>query len=56
MTQERIQQDPQENPRATDQETRSRDFQRVTRNEKLDLVEGSAPSETEEHTTTVSVR
>jgi hypothetical protein len=46
-TQKRIQQDPQEDPRAEDQETSSWDFQRIADNQELDIVEGSAPSKAE---------
>jgi hypothetical protein len=46
-TQEGIQQDPQEDPRAGDREMSSWDFQRVTKNEELELVEGSAPFKVE---------
>jgi hypothetical protein len=52
-----IEQDPQEDPRAGNRKTSSRDVQRVTRNKKLDLLDGSTAFETEEEpTSTVSVR
>jgi hypothetical protein len=39
-------QDPQEDPRAGIREESTRDVQRVSENEEMDLVKGSAPSET----------
>jgi hypothetical protein len=47
VTQEEIQQDPQETRRAGDWEMSSWNFQRVADNQGLGIVEGSAPSETE---------
>jgi hypothetical protein len=49
--QEGIQQDLQGDPRAGDHETSSRDFQRVAKSEGVNIVEGSAPSETEKDCT-----
>jgi hypothetical protein len=48
--------DPQTNYRVGGREVSSRDFQRIVESERLDIVEGSAPSEMEEETTNNSFR
>jgi hypothetical protein len=50
------QRDLQEDHRAGGLEASSRDFQRVAENQELDLVGGSAPSEAEEPTSSISAR
>jgi hypothetical protein len=49
--QEGIQQDLQGDPRAGDRETSRWDFKRIAESEGLDIVEGSAPSETQKEAT-----